>query len=93
MGPIVTASETLRASMLLCQPGQNQRTQDLLRPRCPAHLHENGADIRAVPQLLGHARLETTSIDTQVAIGHLREVYQRTHPAAVIEIENGPPEC
>ena len=54
----------------------------LLRHSCATHMHENGADIRVIQQLLGHARLDTTSIYTQVAITHLKEVYQRTHPAA-----------
>ena len=54
----------------------------LLRHSCATHMHENGADIRVIQQLLGHARLDTTSIYTAVAITHLKEVYQRTHPAA-----------
>ena len=54
----------------------------LLRHTCATAMLENGADIRLIQQLLGHARLETTSIYTEVAITHLKEVYERTHPAA-----------
>jgi len=61
---------------------QKQGSCHLLRHSCATHMHENGADIRVIQQLLGHARLDTTSIYTQVAITHLKEVYQRTHPAA-----------
>ena len=41
---------------------------------------ENGADVRVIQQLLGHAKLETTNHYTQVAITHLQEVHARTHP-------------
>ena len=39
---------------------------------------ENGADIRLIQQLLGHARLDTTRIYTEVAIKALREADART---------------
>lgn len=42
---------------------------------------DNGADLRFIQVMLGHARLETTTIYTQVAIRKLKEVYERTHPA------------
>jgi len=55
----------------------------LLRHSCATHMLENGCDIRLIQQLLGHERLETTSIYTEVAIKHLKEVYNRTHPSAI----------
>ena len=42
---------------------------------------ENGADIRFIQQMLGHAELSTTEIYTQVSIRALKEVHARTHPA------------
>jgi len=43
---------------------------------------ENGADIRVIQQLLGHSKLESTQIYTEVSIRHLQEVHARTHPSA-----------
>ena len=52
----------------------------LLRHSCATHMLENGADIRFIQQLLGHARLNTTQIYTEVTIHQLREVHARCHP-------------
>lgn len=52
----------------------------LLRHTCATHMHDNGADIRFIQQLLGHARLDTTQIYTEVSIVALQEVHARTHP-------------
>ena len=57
----------------------------LLRHSCATHMHERGADIRVIQQLLGHARLDTTAIYTDVSIHHLKDVHARTHPAASAE--------
>jgi len=54
----------------------------LLRHSCATHMLENGADIRIIQQMLGHARLDTTQIYTEVSITTLRDVYNRTHPNA-----------
>jgi integrase/recombinase XerD len=54
----------------------------LLRHSCATHMLENGADIRFIQQLLGHTRLDTTQIYTDVSIVQLREVHSRTHPHA-----------
>ena len=54
----------------------------LFRHSCATHMLENGADIRIIQQLLGHARLDTTQIYTEVAIKALKETHARTHPTA-----------
>jgi integrase/recombinase XerD len=43
---------------------------------------ENGADIRVIQEMLGHAKLTTTEPYTRVSINLLRQVYSATHPAA-----------
>jgi integrase/recombinase XerD len=43
---------------------------------------ENGADIRFIQQMLGHAKLDTTQIYTQVSIRKLKEIHSFTHPGA-----------
>ena len=42
---------------------------------------ENGADIRFIQAILGHAELTTTQIYTQVSIAKLKEIHALTHPA------------
>jgi len=54
----------------------------LLRHTCATHMLEGGADIRYIQQLLGHEKLETTAIYTEVTIRQLQEVHARCHPAA-----------
>lgn len=48
---------------------------------------ENGADLRYVQQMLGHARLNTTEIYTRVNIQKLIEVHRLTHPAKLPETQ------
>ena len=52
----------------------------LFRHSCATHMLENGADIRVIQQLLGHSKLESTQIYTEVSICHLQEAHARTHP-------------
>jgi len=54
----------------------------LLRHSCATHMLEGGADIRYIQQLLGHEKLETTAIYTEVTIRQLQEVHARCHPSA-----------
>ena len=53
----------------------------LLRHACATHMLENGADIRYIQALLGHADLSTTEIYTRVSILKLKEIHEATHPA------------
>ena len=57
----------------------------LLRHTCATHMLEGGADIRYIQQLLGHEKLETTAIYTEVTIRQLIEVHARCHPAGKSE--------
>jgi len=59
-----------------------KRSPHILRHSFATHLAEEGADINAIKELLGHSSLAATQVYTHTSIKRLKEAYEQAHPKA-----------
>ncbi|MGR3219649.1 MAG: tyrosine recombinase XerC [Candidatus Anammoxibacter sp.] len=83
-GGRLTARSVARSiDSYLKQSGLNKKVSPhMFRHSFATHLLDNGAGLRAVQELLGHAQLSSTQIYTHVSTERLRRVYNQSHPRA-----------
>jgi integrase/recombinase XerC len=81
-GPLNQRTIRLMLARMANRAGIRGITPHALRRACATHLLESGASIRVVQEILGHARLTTTTLYTLLSATKLSEIYVRFHPHA-----------
>jgi len=82
-GPLTTRSVARIVKQIAISKGLPSDVHPhTLRHAFGTHMLSEGADLRSIQELLGHERLSTTQKYTQLSLGHVMEVYDKTHPRA-----------
>lgn len=82
-GPLTTRGIRLILNKMIEKTALNGKIHPhMLRHSFATHLLNNGADLRTVQELLGHANLSSTQVYTHVSNEHLRKTYMAHHPRA-----------